>query len=531
MSPSRKAPGASGLVATLERANLHRGEVAVLRDISWRVGPGERWIVEGANGSGKTQLLKLLAGAVWPDPAKRAVRYYDWRGERWQSPAEVQAEIAYLGPERQDRFDRYGWNATVQAVVGTGIYRTDIPLDPLGEADRRRVRTLLLQLRISTLARRRFLTLSYGERRLVLFARAIAAAPQLLLLDELLAGLDTDRRRRLTDWLGSSAAARLSWVLSTHRHEEVPASATHLLRLSRGRVSACVPLGRRRIRRRLFDAGSKRRGGGLPQVARVPREAVRLPGEAGDGAALVVLRGASVFVDYRRILKALTLTIRSGECWVVRGANGAGKSTLLRAIYGEHPFARGGFVHRRGIEPGVPLAEFRDWCSLLAPHLQSEYPRETRALDVVVSGLRSSYGLSDPASPDERRRARRVLAEFGLSGLAARMLASLSYGQVRRVLFARALVSKPELLLLDEPFGGVDSSTRVWLHSRISALIRRGVAVMLATHHDDEWPDAASHQVDIVEGVARVKRAEYCAARDAGHVCPAGRRARTAKSR
>src|SRR5665213_1460716 len=110
---------------------LKRADRSILRDINWRIRPGQRWILAGANGAGKTQLLKLVAGAVWPVPEERPVRRYRWGREVRTSPYEAQDEIAYIGPERQDRYDRYGWNHSVLQVIGTGIHRTDIPLHEL----------------------------------------------------------------------------------------------------------------------------------------------------------------------------------------------------------------------------------------------------------------------------------------------------------------------------------------------------------------------------------------------------------------
>ena len=104
------------LAIELVQVDLDRGGRAVLRDIDWKIAPGERWLLFGANGAGKTQLLKLLAGAVWPKPTGRGQRRYRL-GREWQNtPQDALAEIAYLGPERQDRYHRYGWNATVEHV-------------------------------------------------------------------------------------------------------------------------------------------------------------------------------------------------------------------------------------------------------------------------------------------------------------------------------------------------------------------------------------------------------------------------------
>ena len=106
----------------------------------------------------------------------------------------------------------------------------------LTPTEQKRVAGLLRRLDITALAERRFLTLSYGERRLVLIARALASRPALLLLDEVANGLDARNHARLLTWLASTADSSLPWVFATHRREDVPDSMTHLLELEKGRV-------------------------------------------------------------------------------------------------------------------------------------------------------------------------------------------------------------------------------------------------------------------------------------------------------
>ena len=157
-----------------------------------------------------------------------------------------------------------------------------------------------------------------------------------------------------------------------------------------------------------------------------------------------------------QLLRDIDWEVRSGECWIVRGANGAGKSTLLRTIYGDHPVAAGGRLQRAGIELGVPLSEFKQRCGIVAPQLQTDYPRDTPVQDVVISGLHASIGLNEAPDARERSLAARALELCGAGALRERRLASLSYGQVRRVLFARALVAA----LRSRPASGCGSCAR-----------------------------------------------------------------------
>jgi molybdate transport system ATP-binding protein len=475
------------LEVRLTHADLRRNGRQVLKDLSWTIRPGERWVLAGGNGAGKTQLLKLVAGAVWPAPAARAVRCYRRGRQQWTTPQEVLDEIAYLGAERQDKYQRYGWNMTAERIVGTGVHRTDIALAVLSAADRRRVRRALGSLGVVHLAARRFLSLSYGERRVILLARALASRPRLLLLDEVKNGLDAANRARVLGWL-ARRSRRLPWVLATHRLEDVPRGANRALVLGRGRVAYRGPM----------------RGAPLAEWLRA-RHRLQARRPRRVGRALVRLRDARVYLDGSRALSGISLAVRGGECWVVHGRNGSGKTTLLRTLYGDHGVAVGGRIERAGVSPGVPLEHFRRRVGLVAPHLQAEHPRELTVTEVVQSGRHASIGLNGAPSPADRAAARRALALFGLTRLARRPLAELSYGESRRVLFARACVREPELLLLDEPFAGVDAPTRHALLRRVAALAANGAAVVVTTHQRDDWPGCATHELELAGG-----RARYC---------------------
>jgi molybdate transport system ATP-binding protein len=481
---------------------LERQGRVILDDVSWTIRPGQRWVLAGGNGAGKTQLLKIIAGAVWPTPGDskspsavaNSSRRYHWRNETFMSPFEVKEEIGYLGPERQDKYERYGWNHTVEQIVGTGRYRTDIPLDSLTVSDRRTIAALLQRLAIAPLAARPFLSLSYGERRLTLLARALASQPKLLLMDELLSGLDETNHARAARWLYDTKRSQMPWVLATHRAQDVPESATHALVIEQGRVVYRGGIRSAPLQKWLNEAAPASE---LPAAKRVTRRQ--------GAAALLRLTGASVYLDEQRVLENLSFEVRPGDCWVIHGHNGSGKTTLLRTLYGDHGVASGGRIERAGIVPGVPIQEFKRRVGIVAPHVQADHPQDLTVAAVVQSGRHASIGLNDAPSAADRAAAERSLEFFGLSDLASRTLKELSYGQLRRVLFARAWACRPSLLLLDEPFSGVDSPTRLSLMAHVATMVASGTAVVMTTHHRLEWPACITHELELAGG-----RAIYC---------------------
>lgn len=469
---------------------LTLGRRAILRGVDWRIRPAQRWILTGENGAGKTLLLKLLAGDVWPT-ADAGRRRYWLHGQYFDQPYEIHQEVAYVGAERQDRFEHYEWNHPIEQVIGAGLYRSEILLDPLTDADRRRIDRLLRRLQLQGLAGRRFLTLSYGERRLILLARALAGAPRLLLLDEVFNGLDTAYRARVLGLLGQLRRTALPWVMATHREEDIPAFATHWCRLRAGRLET------QRLPRR----------GTIAVVRPVRRPARRQQaseqGAQGARSALLVrLQRACVWREGSPALRNVSLALHAGECWVIHGGNGSGKSTLIQTLYGDLGVAVGGSLWRAGVEPGVPIAYFKRRVGLVAPELQAAHPRYLRVDEVVASGLASSIGYDSPRAVDPQRL-RRALARVGAASLLHRTVRSLSYGQLRRVLFARALVHEPDILLLDEPYAGLDMTQRASLRRLVERAVARGVTVVLATHHEDEWPTGTTHELELAAGRVR----------------------------
>lgn len=230
-----------------------------------------------------------------------------------------------------------------------------------------------------------------------------------------------------------------------------------------------------------------------PETA-VSREAGRSTAGA-DTTPLLEIDGATVLRDGRRIIDELQLRIAPRQHTVIIGPNGAGKSTLVKLVARQiYPLAREdgrGRVRVFGRERWN-VAQLRGLLGIVSPALQLEYTTDTAltASDAVVSGFLSARGLgldlAQRVDATMRARAAAALAEIGASHLAQRQMTSLSTGEARRVLIARALAHRPRALLLDEPCAGLDLASRRRFLGRLQALARGGTTLLLVTHHVEE---------------------------------------------
>ncbi|UUV32726.1 ATP-binding cassette domain-containing protein [Amycolatopsis roodepoortensis] len=232
-------PNLDGPAVELSGVEVHVGRVPLVSDVGWRVDYGQRWVVLGRNGAGKSTILSVASTQRFPSAGTAVVL-----GHRMGAVdlRDVRTHIGFVGANQRLPDAE---NHDAHTVVMTGFSGSVLPLwDRYDDTVRDRAAKLLELVGCTELRDRPVRVCSQGERARVRLARALMADPLLLLLDEPFAGLDLPGREDLLMALENLTLAQpeLATVTVTHHLEEIPATATHALMVRRGRVTGAGPI-------------------------------------------------------------------------------------------------------------------------------------------------------------------------------------------------------------------------------------------------------------------------------------------------
>jgi molybdate transport system ATP-binding protein len=471
----------------LRRVSYSRpGGPAVLRDLDWTIREGETWAIVGPVGSGKSTLAELVLGRLRPNSGEIEWPFVERIGRPVTWPADVIEFVAFredsrlFSHARHYYQERFNFSDPLEELMLDEFLRCGI------SASGNSLRATAAALGVESLRPLSMIKLSNGQMRRARIARALLSRPELLILDDLFLGLDVAGRDEVSRLLGDLVKRGQRLILIT-RADLVPDWVTNVLHLEltdassiahgeRGCVSAP-----RAGQVSADDSGSSTHSvlGALTQC-RSPRTVAE---------PLIELHGVTVAYGERVILNDITWTVRRGERWAVLGPNGSGKSTLLSLLCGDHPQAYSNdvrlFGRRRG--SGESIWEIKSRVGLLSPELHLYFHEPLTAAQTAATGFFDVVTLR-PTSPEQDERVRALFEQFAICHLAELPFANLSTGEQRLVLLARALVKRPELLILDEPFQSFDPALSARLRDWLDTNLDPAQTLLFVTHHEDEIP-------------------------------------------
>ncbi|WP_115718693.1 molybdate ABC transporter ATP-binding protein ModF [Gallaecimonas mangrovi] len=450
---------------SLENAEFYLSEDKTLTVPQLRISPGSCLVITGGNGSGKTVLARAIAGKLKLVKGNRSGPVSD----------------ALVSMDEQLLL----WDKALKAA-NTDLVKDGEELVPTGRqllADFPDALSLATAFGLDHALDRPFTVLSSGEGRKLLLIKALVGNEPILLLDEPFSGLDIQARKVLMQRLTELHQAGTTLVLVVNRRDEIPDFCEQIAKLADCQLNELVSPDQL-----------------LGDVKPAADIALPAPPKAPAAVARPLLKVVDLTIRYQgnTIIDGLSWTLAPGQHWQIAGPNGAGKSTLLSVLTGENPQGFSNEVYlfgkRRG--SGETLWDIRQSQGLVSPALHGAYRVNCSALDVVLSGFFDSIGLYQNAGDNLRQLARQWLGIIGMANKADHAFLALSYGEQRLLLIARAMVKHPPLLILDEPYQGIDENYRLRINGFLNHLMEKGESqLLLVTHHQDDCPKGITHQL------------------------------------
>ncbi len=496
---------------TLKNCRIEDSKSVKLENINWTFNTGEAWLVIGANGSGKANFLKALAGElkIIPD-SKFADSLYSNFFEQNIEIVSLEKAASLIEEERQNDesefveggvdIGRTGRIFLAEAICKRKLKRGE-PLPD--EALRLETFPQIKLCGIEKILDRGLKYMSTGEIRRTLLARSLLSGKKLLILSDPFAGLDAESRKILLEFFNTVANKQLKdddysdfprIILGMERYHEIPAAINNVLEFSENKISFCGSKNDyEKILQNRNQQNEKTRQKDRQEfensVEKIKQETFVLHTvQENQKETLVEMNNVNVGWGDNRVLIDLNWKLNQGEHWLIRGPNGSGKTTFLELITGDNMQVFSNdiklFGKRRG--SGETIWDIKRKLGIVSYRLHVEYRMvgSTTLENVIISGFRDSIGLYEAATDVEKDAAKKWLSLGGFETREKESFSSISYGEQRAILILRAAVKCPPILILDEPCHGLDENYRQKILDLIEIIAQSGTTTLLHVTHD-----------------------------------------------
>lgn len=470
--------------------------------INWQINSGEIWGIVGRNGSGKTLLTELICGKIaiqsgninyhFPENAT-AQQSITYAAQRIKI---IAFSAAYSLMDYRKLFYQQRFNHSLNDDTPT--VRDLLPFEKISEANRLVFETF----GIFDLMDRKMIQLSSGELRKILIANQLIGNPSMLIFDNPYIGLDEKARNLLNEmFLYLHSKQKIQLLFVTPSPLDLPDCTTHILEMKNCsvRYSGSKSLFHQEEEPQ-FDTIQKARLNNIFVNRNNTTKAVLPENLLPQNNEIVRMEKVDISYGQRIIQKEVNWCIRKGEKWALLGPNGAGKSTLLSYIFADNPQAYAKnislFGKKRG--SGESIWDIKKRIGYSSSELHLYYRENISCVSVVASGYFDIIGMPRKANDQQLEIAEQLMDMLNISYLKDKPFLKVSAGEQRLLFFARAIIKNPELLILDEPFHGLDAYRKALCHAIIELYATQpGKSLIYVTHRIEEIPSCVNHQLKL----------------------------------
>lgn len=458
--------------------------------VNLSINKGEQIAIVGPNGAGKSLLVDIMTGR-WPLLMNEVK--YDFTPSNSMMACDNIKYITFrdsYGDADTNLYYQQRWNSQDSEI-------TPMVRDLLPQINDNTFQKKLYDLfGINDFLDKNVVLLSSGEMRKFQLTKALLNNPRVLIMDNPYIGLDIRTRGLLSELFKQLIdSLSIQLILIVSKDNDIPDFITHVIpvedRLCGEKQTLSEYLSHRKPT--LDKALSYEK----------EQELLNLPDNREkpmDVSEIFILRNGNIRYGDRYILKGLDWTVKNEEKWALSGENGAGKSTLLSLICADNPQGYTCditlFGKKRGT--GESIWDIKKHIGYVSPEMFRSYLKNLPVIEIVASGLFDTIGLYRRPNAAQSAICEWWLDMFGIAFLKDRNFLQLSSGEQRMVLLARAFVKDPDLLILDEPFHGLDE----WNSRLVKDIIetfcsRRNKTLIMVTHYEKELPTCITHSIHI----------------------------------
>ncbi|QLK48963.1 molybdate ABC transporter ATP-binding protein ModF [Vibrio owensii] len=446
----------------------------------WQIDSGQSWGIFSSEGDIGSMLGDLLCGEIKPESGQLNIEgCHIAQVSLSEQQRLLELEIEKDDTDFLDRIDQ-----------GSSVYQLIFEVCQ-NEAF---TQTLIEDLDLSHLTESGFRVLSTGETRRVMLARALAAKPDLVLLDNPFTGLDIAHRASLAAYL-QTLSQSVQMLITFSRESDMPDWIERIALFNGGKLDSTM---------------DKQSWDKHPIIAQIKSQSEKQSEEMMTlirqhqhsthfDNPIFELKNGKVEYTEKTIFTDLNWRIDKGQHWQVKGPNGCGKSTLLGLIFGDHPQCYSNDIHIFGKKRGTgeTIWEIKQHIGMVSSALHLQYRVNCSALEVILSGFYDSIGLYSQPSKKEINVAKEWLTILHMDQYEKTSFKQLEYGQQRLLLIARAIVKQPTLLILDEPYQGLDYLGRVLVKNTLELIAKENLSQLLyVSHYQEDGLDSIQNYLE-----------------------------------